>query len=93
MRYTAINIGPIIGTITMARKPRELWSASYLFSFLMECLIKELKVKEKTILSPASLDKVQKVGLYPDRVFVEDTEDDELEDILSNALKEFTQVT
>lgn len=93
MKYTAVNIGPIIGTINLARKPRELWSASYLFSFLMECIIKELKAENKMILSPASLDEVQKVGLYPDRVFVEDTEDDELEDILSNALKEFTQVT
>lgn len=93
MKYTAVNIGPIIGTINLARKPCELWSASYLFSFLMECIIKELKAENKMILSPASLDEVQKVGLYPDRVFVEDTEDDELEDILSNALKEFTQVT
>lgn len=45
------------------------------------------------ILSPASLNEIQKVGLYPDRVFVEDTKDDELEKILSHALEEFTQVT
>lgn len=93
MKYTAINIGPIIGTIALARKPRELWSASYLFSYLMECIINELKVKGKTILSPALIEKVQKVGLYPDRVFVEDTEDDEVNTMLSNALEEFTQVT
>lgn len=30
MKYTAVNIGPIIGTINLARKPCELWSASYL---------------------------------------------------------------
>lgn len=93
MRYTAVNIGPIIGTITMARKPRELWSASYLFSFLMECIIKKLEAKNKTILSPASLNEVQKVGLYPDRVFVEGMEDDEVEPILKYALEEFTDVT
>lgn len=93
MKYTAINIGPIIGTINMARKPRELWSASYLFSFLMECIIKELEAEKKTILSPASLNEVQKVGLYPDRVFVEGMEDDEVEPILKKALKEFTDVT
>ena len=38
MKYTAISIGPIIKTLAMARKPRELWAASYLFSYLMKCI-------------------------------------------------------
>lgn len=54
----------------MARKPRELWAASYLFSHLMKCIIETLP-KEK-IISPALIDKDEKngIGLYPDRVFV-----------------------
>lgn len=37
--YFAITIGPILKTLTKARKTRELWAASYLFSYLMKQLI------------------------------------------------------
>ena len=97
MKYAAINIGPIVGTISMARKPRELWSASYLFSFLMGCIINELGNRYKKILSPASIEGVdnlfKKVGLYPDRVFVEDIDDDEVKDVVNRAIAEFSGVT
>lgn len=78
MQYTAINIGPIISTLQMARKPRELWAASYLFSHLMKCIIETLLkngIEEKDIISPAILNESNEnnqnlgVGLYPDRVF------------------------
>ena len=70
--YSAINIGPIIATLDMARKPRELWAASYMFSYLMKCIIETLP-KEK-IISPATFGKEEKkgIGLYPDRVFIKD---------------------
>lgn len=72
MKYSAINIGPIIATLGMARKPRELWAASYMFSYLMKCIIEALP-KEK-IISPATFKKDEKkgIGLYPDRVFIKD---------------------
>ena len=72
MKYSAINIGPIIKTLGMARKPRELWAASYLFSYLMKCIIESLP-KEK-IISPATFNQDEKkgIGLYPDRVFIKD---------------------
>lgn len=71
MQYTAINIGPIISTLQMARKPRELWAASYLFSHLMKCIIEELKNKNLEIISPSIVENtLLGVGLYPDRVFV-----------------------
>lgn len=71
-KYSAINIGPIIATLGMARKPRELWAASYIFSYLMKCIIESLP-KEK-IISPATFGKEEKkgIGLYPDRVFIKD---------------------
>lgn len=72
MIYSAINIGSIIATLGMARKPRELWAASYLFSYLMKCIIEALP-KEK-IISPATFCKDDKkgIGLYPDRVFIKE---------------------
>lgn len=71
MTYSAINIGPIVKTLGLARKPRELWSASYLFSFLMKCIIEKLP-QEISIISPFKIENSEKngIGLYPDRLFV-----------------------
>lgn len=93
MKYTAINIGPIIGTISMARKPRELWAASYMFSYLMECIINEIKNVKGNIISPAVLkdDSVKNVGLYPDRVFVKGELDVEM--VKSKSLEIFSSAT
>lgn len=70
--YTAITIGPIVQTLGMARKPRELWTASYLFSHLMKNIINALP--QEKIISPVFVHDGEKngVGLYPDRVFVKD---------------------
>lgn len=91
-RYTAISIGPVVSTLMMARRPRELWSASYLFSHLMKCVIDSLQSNNKLI-SPAVLskeDSKQGIGLYPDRVFVEG---DVSESVLDEALKKFIEST
>lgn len=71
MRYTAINIGPIIATLSMARKPRELWAASYMFSHLMKCIYSEAEKQGAVIISPAKpkTDK-NRVGIYPDRIYI-----------------------
>lgn len=69
MKYTAINIGPILRTLEMARKPRELWAASYLFSHLMRCI--SGKLEKNNIVSPCIKGDIRTdVGLYPDRVYV-----------------------
>lgn len=72
MKYTAITIGPIGHTFSLARKPREFWAASYLYSHLMKSIIQVLQDNSIRIISPAepSQDKLG-VGLYPDRVFFE----------------------
>lgn len=68
--YIAINIGPIASTLSMARKPREFWQASYLFSYLMKCLIKSISGRENLkLISPVVADEEIGVGLYPDRAF------------------------
>lgn len=74
--YTAITIGPIGHTFSLARKPREFWAASYLYSHLMKSIIQSLKDNGIEVISPAepTLSKLG-VGLYPDRVFFEGGED------------------
>lgn len=71
MKYSAINIGPIIATLGMARKPRELWAASFLFSHLMKCIYGEAEKTGATIISPAKpKEEKNKVGIYPDRIYL-----------------------
>ena len=67
----ALNRGRIISTFALARKAREFWQASYLFSHLMKCLLYEFE-KNKTfkLLSPQIPPaKTNGAGVYPDRAF------------------------
>lgn len=92
--YLAFTIGPILQTITRARKTRELWAASYVFSLLMRKLLEELKAFD--ILLPHTVfdDQGQLAsahlgaGIWPDRCFVRlgDKEPD-VETIIDNACK------
>lgn len=87
-KYTAINIGPIFTTLSMARKPRELWSASYLFSYLMGCIIDALPTSVE-IISPARLPEEYMhlgIGMYPDRLFLKGTFDKSTE-VINTAWK------
>lgn len=90
MKYTGINIGPILQTFSMVRKPKELWAASYMFSYLMKCIIDQLFESKYDIISPAKLssDADKTIGLYPDRVFVRGEVKQEL---LDNAFKSFAK--
>lgn len=74
-KYFAINIGPVAKTIGLARKPRELWLASYIFSYLAKHIISILKRENCTLLSPATFDKPYGIGLYPDRIFFNSEKD------------------
>lgn len=100
MKYLAISIGPIIKTFSMARKSKEYWTASYMFSYLMQCILnvltKETKLK---LVSPFYKDgKVfdKSVGLFPDRAFFEvtdDINDDIIISLLKTAKKQFVDKT
>ena len=88
MKYTAINIGPIIATLGMARKPRELWAASFLFSHLMRCIYAEVKEANMVIISPAKPEEdINKVGIYPDRIFIKG--DMDAKKVVSDAMCRF----
>lgn len=88
MKYSAINIGPIIATLGMARKPRELWAASFLFSHLMKCIYAEAEKANAEIISPAKpKEENNKVGIYPDRIYFKG--DVDTKQIMGNAMWAF----
>lgn len=88
MKYTAINIGPILSTLSMARKPRELWAASFLFSHLMKCIYIEAEKAGKKIISPAKPEQDKnRVGIYPDRIYIEG--DFDIKKLLNEAMMTF----
>lgn len=90
MKYTAINIGPIVKTLGMARKPKGLWAASYLFSHLMKCIYEEVEKEDVKIISPDIPEsEMNKVGIYPDRIFVKGEIDEA--NVMANALAAFNK--
>ena len=94
MTYTAINIGPIVSTLGMARKPGELWAASYLFSHLMKCIYQSAEKRGLEIISPAKpKNDKNEVGLYPDRIFIKGNADTNelLHDAMSVFLKDLSK--
>lgn len=91
MKYTAINIGPIGATFAIARKPREFWLASYMFSHLMKCLINSIPIKTE-ILSPYVFEESCKVGLFPDRAFFK-SEGIDTDELIETALHKFASDT
>lgn len=94
MKYLAISIGPIIKTFSMARKPREFWAASYLFSYLMQCILEVFDNEEKVeLLSPyykKGCELKIGVGLFPDRAFYKIKKADvNVDEMLNEALLNF----
>lgn len=96
MKYIGMNIGPVVKTLSLARKPRELWTASYLFSFLMECIVDEAgKYEQIKIIAPKKWDKTCEdnelhVGLYPDRIYMSTTCEIDADGILDDAWNTFS---
>ena len=94
MKYTGINIGPIVDTLSLARKPKELWAASYMFSYLMERIVKAVKDKGLRIVSPVEAgDNDRSVGLYPDRAYVGNKDNVDISEAISEAVREFEEAT
>ena len=71
--YIALTIGPIYKTLAFAKRTRELWAASYIFSHMMEEIVEKINTIEKyEIILPVrskSTEPLNKdVGLFPDRL-------------------------
>ncbi len=83
MNHIALTIGPIYKTLANAKKPNELWSSSYIFSYIMKQIIKEFKdrdfimpyIKDDTI-----FDDNFDIGLFHDR-FIFKSEPNDLEQL------------
>jgi len=72
-KYTAITIGPIIETLNTARKTRELWGASYFFSYIIKQIVNKLNNNNTEVILPVCGNTAVNgfgAGLYPDRIFV-----------------------
>jgi len=100
--YHSITIGPILGTLFLARKTRELWAGSYFFSYLIREITKDLNNNlgncgSVILPSTALLNDVNLVGagLYPDRIYVESTKGKEVdvEKIIKKSFEHVIQTT
>ena len=75
MHYLAFTLGPIFDTLKQARKTRELWAASYIFSALMRELLDVIKDNNNVelLLAPqvhyVAKENRKGAGIYPDRCF------------------------
>ncbi|GAB4499704.1 MAG: type III-B CRISPR-associated protein Cas10/Cmr2 [Saprospiraceae bacterium] len=72
-RYLALTIGPIFATLQSARSTKALWTASYLFSWLMREILRNLRQKNGiTLLNLPNSDEFfedkKRVGLFSDRL-------------------------
>jgi CRISPR-associated protein Cmr2 len=86
-RYIALTIGPIYKTLNSAKKTRDLWGGSYLFSFVMKQIIS--KFKDRAFIVPFVGDDIFKqseVGLFHDRFIFEAQSGDKtkLEDVVDD---------
>ncbi len=78
--YIAITLGPITRVISLAKSTKELWAASYLFSYLAKQLIRPFK--ERNFLLPYLDPRMDQpevtlgAGVYPDRYIFEAQEGD-----------------
>ena len=96
--FIALTIGPIYKTFLNVRKTREVWAASYLFSFIMKQIVLELKkagIGPDRFIIPFVNDKALKykgVGIFPDQlIFKSQPGDyDKLLTVKANAIKSFT---
>lgn len=71
-KYLAITLGPIYKTLQNVRKTRELWAASYTFSFISRRLIEKITKQhiEAVFVPYYQPDSPIGIGLYPDRIFL-----------------------
>lgn len=90
-KYICITIGPIVNTLIKARKTRETWMSSFLFSTLMKILVSKVENREQIII-PYSKDssELQGVGLYPDHLvyYCEDNSVPDLDALIEEAREE-----
>lgn len=96
MIYTALTIGPIIKTLQSVKSTKAIWTASYIFSYLIKQIIIEIKkLSGIEIILPYSdeidgknpLTEPYRAGLFPDRIII--MGDVDLKKIIDAVIKQF----
>jgi len=95
MNYIALTIGPIYKTLKNSKKPKELWSGSFVFSYVMREIISNFKdrefitpyIKDETIFENAE------VGLFHDRFIFKSKENDiyKLKSVIEEVLNDLSK--
>ncbi|WP_205623503.1 type III-B CRISPR-associated protein Cas10/Cmr2 [Anditalea andensis] len=77
-KYIALTLGPIYRTLMLAKSSKELWAASYLFSYLGKQLIKEFRDRKFILpyVNDRMFEPASGAGLFPDRYIFEAQEGD-----------------
>ncbi len=101
-KYVGLTIGPIVDTLVKAKSTRQLWGSSYIFSFIMKNIIKEL-IEDREFIVPNTSQKklfndTNTSGLFSDRFIYlldssieEDLEKERLNKIIDNVLKDLAK--
>jgi len=90
MKYIGVTIGPIYKTMKQAKKTRELWASSYMFSYILREIAKEF---ERDFILPKKDESVKEIGVFNDRFIFKAKEGDieELEKKIDKVLKKFSK--
>jgi CRISPR-associated protein Cmr2 len=78
MKYIALTIGPIYKTLANAKTTREIWGASYFFSYVMKSVIQKVfEYEDIEFITPFVTKEVltlhNGVGLFHDRIIIRST--------------------
>ncbi len=94
-KYIALTIGPIYKTLKNAKKTRELWGGSYIFSYVMKHLIEEFNDREFIVpyIDGDIFESGKEVGLFHDRFIFKSQEGDleKLKNRISEVLCDIAQ--
>lgn len=94
-KYIAITFGPITRVISYAQSTKELWAASYLFSYLAKQVIEPFK--DRTFLLPQIAEEMYNkkltkgAGLFPDR-YIFQAKDGDFEKLCDGCDKVYKQL-
>ena len=98
-KYMGLTIGPIYKTLKNAKKTRELWGGSYIFSYIMKLIIKNFKSRKFVIPYAECNDKgferllsgKMPVGVFHDRLIFE-SEDNDFDTLKEGVDKILTEI-
>ena len=90
MKYIGVTIGPIYKTMKEAKKTRELWAASYMFSYILRQIASKF---DREFILPKKDDSIQDIGVFNDRFIFESQKGDfeKLPTKIDEVLRDFSK--